>query len=65
MAAINGAVQKLTEEVSKRAGAILLRNRAVLDWAAGLLLSKKTLQGPDLEGFTSSMTRRPAKQAAE
>ncbi|WP_262267469.1 ATP-dependent zinc metalloprotease FtsH [Microvirga yunnanensis] len=65
-AAIDGAVRKLLEEVSKRAETILLRNRAALDQAAQLLLSKETLQGPDLEALAASVTREaPAKQAAE
>ncbi len=65
-AAIDGAVRKLIEEVSKRAEAILVRNRSVLDRAAQLLLSKETLQGPDLEELAASVAREtPARQAAE
>ncbi|WP_445504386.1 ATP-dependent zinc metalloprotease FtsH [Microvirga sp. G4-2] len=65
-AAIDGAVRKLIEEVSTRAEAILLRNRAVLDRAAQLLLNKETLQGSDLEELAASVApEAPAKQAAE
>jgi cell division protease FtsH len=65
-AAIDSAVRGLIEEVSKRAETILLRNRTALDQAAQLLLTKETLQGPDLEALAASVTREaPAKQAAE
>jgi hypothetical protein len=43
-----------------------LRNRAVLDRAAQLLLSKETLQGLDLEELAAGVAREaPPKQAAE
>ena len=64
-AAIDEAVRQLIESVSTRAFDILSRNRAVLDRAAQALLSKETLQGPELEAITATVHQeRPATQAA-
>lgn len=64
-AANDSAVRGLIEEVSRRAEAVLQRNRVVLDKATQLLLSKETLQGPELDEIAKNVIREaPEKQAA-
>ena len=64
-AAIDSAVRGLIEEVSRRAEAILQRNRAVLDKATQLLLSQETLQGLELDDIAKNVIQEaPEKQAA-
>ena len=55
--AVDGAVRMLVDHALERAGAILQRNRALLDHAALALLETETLIEPDIEKLKQTIVR--------